>query len=130
MLGRASILAMLFVTGCSIAMSANRQSYKGDPSVIQVGVDRQIIETTLGPPDLTTNLDNNRAKAIYKIDPNAVRSGTKNAEVAGNVVADIFTLGLWEIVATPIELGSQDKLTNYIITYDADQKVQTVETFK
>jgi hypothetical protein len=118
------------LAGCSIAMSANRQSYRGDPAIIQVGADRDAIESALGPPDILTGLDNGRNKAIYKIDPNAVRSSTKTVEMAGNVVFDVLSFGLWEVVATPIELGSQDKITNYIITYSADRKVETVDTFK
>jgi hypothetical protein len=111
-------------------MSANRQSFKCDPATIQPGADRAVIESTCGPPDLMTSLDRGSTKAIYKIDPNAVRAGTKGAEVAGNVVADVLTLGLWEAVATPIEVGSADKIVNYIVVYSKDNKVQTVETVK
>ena len=123
-------MAALTLAGCSVFMSANRQTFRCDPSIIQPGVDRATIDSTCGQPDVVTNLDSGKTKAIYKIDPNAVRAGTKAAEVGGNVVADVLTLGLWEIVSTPIEVASQDKITNYIVTYGSDQKVETVEAVK
>ena len=125
-----ALLSLLLLGGCSVAMSANRQSFKCDPPVIQAGADRLVIEKTCGPPDLKTDLDNGKVKAIYKIDPNAVTSGTKTAETAGNVAADVLTLGLWEIVATPIEIGSADKITTYIVVYGSDGRISTVEIVK
>jgi hypothetical protein len=122
--------AVVMLCGCSVYMSANRQSYRGDPTIIKVGADRNTIEAALGAADQLVTLDNGKTKAVYKIDPNAATSVTKGAATGFNTVADIFTLGLWEVVATPIELASADKITNYIVTYSTDNKVETVETFK
>jgi len=111
-------------------MASSRQTYRCDPSIIQPKADRQAIESVCGPPDLLTSLDGGKAKAIYKIDPNAVTGGTKAAEIGTDVVFDVFSLGLWEAVATPIEIGSSDKIVNYIVIYTGDNKVETVETLK
>jgi hypothetical protein len=120
----------LLLGGCSVAMSSNRTTYKGDPAMIQVGAERQLIESTFGPPNMTASLGEGKTKAIYKIDPDAATAGGRNAAIAGNVVADILTLGLWEIVATPIEISAQDKFTNYIVVYTADQRIESVETVR
>lgn len=97
---------------------------------MQVGADRMFIEDTFGPPNMAASMDNGKTKVIYKIDPEAHSAGARNAAVAGHVVADVLTLGLWEIVGTPLELAAQDKMTNYIIIYGPDNKIQSVETIK
>ena len=98
--------------------------------MIQKGADKKVIESTFGPPNMTTSLPNDETKAIYKIDPNAHREGSRGAAVAGHVVADVLTLGLWEAAGTPIELAAQDKFTNYIIVYGADDKIKSVEVIQ
>ncbi len=123
-------LCLLLLSGCSVAMSANRSTYKGDPAMIQKGADKQVIESTFGPPNMTTSLPKGETKAIYKIDPNAHRAGSRGAAVAGHVVADVLTLGLWEAIGTPIELAAQDEFTNYVIVYGDDDKVKSVDIIK
>lgn len=70
------------------------------------------------------------AKAVYKLDPDAPTRAARNAAVAGHIVADILTLGLWEIVGTPVEIAAQDKLTTYVIYYGKEGKIEKVETVK
>ena len=111
-------------------MSASRSTYKGDPAMFQVGADRNLLESTFGSPNMTASLEGGKTKVIYKIDPDAHREGSKAAAVAGHVVMDVLTLGLWEAVGTPLELAAQDKFTSYILVYGPDQKVQSVEVIK
>lgn len=122
------ILMCILLNGCAVAMSASRSTYKGDPAMMQVGADRMVIEQTFGPPNMTASLDKGKTKAVYKIDPNAHSSGARGAAVAGHLVADVLTLGLWEAVGTPLELAAQDKFTTYIIVYGTDNKIESVET--
>lgn len=124
------LLSAFLLSGCAVAMSASRSKYQGDPSIIQVGADRAVIESTFGSPNMTASLNDGETKVIYKIDPNAHRAATRNAAVAGHVVADVLTLGLWEVVGKPLELAAQDKLTTYIIVYNADGKAKSVEVVK
>ncbi len=124
------LLASFILSGCAVAMSAKRSTYQGDPAIIQVGADRMQIESTFGSPNMTASLGEGETKVIYKIDPNAHREGTRNAAVAGHVAADVLTLGLWEIVGTPLELAAQDDFTTYIIVYDANNKIKSVEVVK
>jgi hypothetical protein len=126
----AVVLLPLLLAGCSVAMSANRSSYKGDPAMIQPGAERAMIESTFGPPNMTAAMEGGKLKAVYKIDPDAHTAGAKGVAVAGHLIADVLTLGLWEILGTPLELAAQDKFTNYIVVYGPDSKVQTVETLR
>ena len=123
-------LLLLPLCGCAVAMSASRSTSKGDLAMMQVGADRSIIEESFGAPNMTASLDGGKTKVIYKIDPDAHSTGARNVAVAGHVVADVLTLGLWEVVGTPLELAAQDKYTNYVLIYGPDNKVQTVETIK
>jgi hypothetical protein len=117
-----ALLLLACLTACSVAMSASRSTFKGDPAMFQVGADRSVLESTFGPPNITASLDGGRAKVAYKVDPDAHREGSKAAAVAGHVAMDILTFGLWEVIGTPLELAAQDKFTNYILTYGPDQK--------
>lgn len=125
-----AVTMMTALSGCSVYMSADRQSYRGDPSVIRVGASRTAIETELGPPDSQMSMGDGGTRAVYKIDPNATPKVAKGAATGFNLVADVVTLGLWEVVAFPVELASKDVVTNYILTYGPDGKVTSLETFR
>jgi len=88
------------------------------------------IENALGPPDMAVSLDNGRTKAVYKIDPDAHSRAGRNAAVAWHLVADVFTLGLWEIVGTPSEMAAKDQFLTYLIYYSKEGKIEQVETLK
>lgn len=111
-------------------MAGQRSTYKGDPNVIQVGADRMAVENTLGAPDMAVSLDDGRTKAVYKIDPDAHSQAGRNSAVAWHIIADVFTLGLWEIVGTPSEVAARDKFTTYLIYYSKEGKIERVETVK
>ncbi len=114
-------------SGCSVFMSANRSTYK-DTSILKVGADRDVVLAELGPPNASLKMENGGYKDIYKIYPNAHRAGSKGAAVAGHAVADILTLGLWEIVGTPLELAAQDKPVTFILKYNPEGKLVEMET--
>jgi hypothetical protein len=45
-------------------------------------------------------------------------------------VADVATLGLWEIIGTPVESGFDGNNIAYQITYDQNDNVKTVVQLK
>ena len=120
----------MLLGGCSVYMSADRQSYKGDPSIIQTGAKRADIEAALGAPDSMIPMPEGRSRVVYKIDPKATDKAVKAGATGFNLAADVVTLGLWEVIAFPAELASKDDITNYLITYDKEGKVESVESYK
>ncbi len=124
------LLCILSQVACSAFMAGQRSTYKGDPAIIQVGADRMAVESALGAPDMAVSVDNGRTKVVYKIDPDAHSQAGRNAAVAWHLVADVFTLGLWEIVGTPSEMAARDKFTTYLIYYSKEGKIDQVETVK
>jgi hypothetical protein len=110
-------------------MAASRSTYR-DTGILQIGADRMVVLKELGPPDASMKLENRGYKDIYKIDPEAHRTGSKGAAVAGHLVADVLTLGLWEVVGTPLELAAQDRPVTFLLKYDAEGKLVDMETIK
>lgn len=120
----AVLVLLVFASSCSSYLEATRPEYK-DPSVIHVGAQRSDIIASLGTP-VDSYKTGDSDVDVFKLDPNGRKPGTKVAVGAVNVTADILTLGLWEAVATPVELATQHKLTDYIVTYNNNDIVQSV----
>ena len=117
------ILLVLLTTGCSVGMAL---SGSDDPNLgaFRVGSTRGEVELQLGSPvDSVTNPNGNRTD-IYEYERG-------NKPSAGRAVAhgvlDILTLGLWEIIGTPVEAvqGEKRRLT---IVYGPSDKVIAINT--
>jgi hypothetical protein len=122
----ATVLVCLFLTvnyGCSVGMA---MSGKNSPNLglIRVGASRGEVELTLGPPIKTTSIDADRRIDIYKYE---VGNESSAGRAAGHAVMDLLTLGLWEIVGTPIE-GFQGEEHNLSIAYGKDDKVISINS--
>lgn len=113
---------ILFVgSGCSVGMA---MSGKDNPNLgmVQVGASRGEIELTLGSPVKTITLENINRMDVYEYqignEPSAGRA-------TGHAVMDLLTLGLWEIIGTPVEASQGDKHSLTII-YDKEDKVVSI----
>ena len=124
------LLSSFVLNGCSAVMAGKRSTYKGDPKILTVGQTRVTVESALGAPDMSSPLEAGKQRVIYRMDPDAHTRGARNAAVAGHIVADVLTLGLWEIAGTPTELAAQDEMHSYIVTYNASGVIESVETHK
>lgn len=133
-LRRAAIAMMLLVvlmmsSGCSVFMAASR-STKTDISCLRPGENRLAIINSLGPPDTSVKMESGGSHDYYKIALNAQSKGGKTASVIGHVAMDVLTLGLWEIIGTPLELAVQDKNTTFILNYGPDGNLIDYETIR
>jgi len=108
--------------GCSVGMA---MSGKEGPNLglVRVGASRGEIELTLGPPIKTIS-----EKDGARIDVYAYEIGNEPSagRAAGHAVMDLLTLGLWEIVGTPVEAiqGDKHKLS---VTYDENDVATAVK---
>ena len=101
------------LAGCSVGMALS-----GDPapdlSVVKIGAPRDDVELQLGQPHKSVQQANGTEVATYKYevgnDPNAVRA-------IGHAALDVASVGLWEVVGTPIEAATGDEF-ELEITYD------------
>ena len=121
------LVLCLLTSGCSVFMAASRSSYRGDINVIQLGVQRSAVIAELGQPDNFSTLENGGFDDRYTLDPNAHRTGTKVATTIFYLAADLFTLFLWELIGTPLEIAAKDKISVYHLTYSPEGTLSSLE---
>ncbi len=120
------LLGLFIVTaGCSLVMETKRPEAT-DVSTVQKGTPRYQVTAVFGKP-LQSYQVGGKDIDIFQADPNGRHVGTKIAVNTFNTAADVLTIGLWEVVATPAEMLTKHKLTTYVVTYDANQKVESIE---
>jgi hypothetical protein len=106
-------------------METRRADYT-DVSVIQKGTPRYQVTAVFGKPLESYKQDGNDVD-VFQADPNGRKTSTKIVVNTFDTAADIFSLGLWELVATPAEMLTKHKLTTYVVTYAPDQTVASIE---
>lgn len=111
----------LALAGCSVGMA---MSGKKDPNLgaFRVGSTRGEVELQLGSPMSTTSTVEGRRVDLYEYEIGNEPSGGR---AIAHGVMDVLTLGLWEIIGTPIEgfQGTKHRLT---ITYDNEDRVLAI----
>jgi len=128
------ILGLLAIAGvaltgaaCSVAMAAHQPSKK-DVALFGHGVPRNLIVAEVGAPVTSETREGKRVEVF------AFTQGySKAARVSrtiGHGAADVFTLGLWEVVGTPTEAAFNGKRVVYEVTYDATDRIEKVVVLK
>ncbi len=120
------VLLPLLLQSCSVgmALSGNKQQ---DISTFYVGADRLFVHGRTGFPDSSIQDKDGKWIDTYLIisgdEPSAGRA-------LGHGALDVITLGLWEVIGTPIELavGSEDH-DRFEIFYDENDKIERLERF-
>jgi hypothetical protein len=123
------LCTVVLIQGCSAFMAGKKQTKK-DLSVLRIGGNRDDIVAVLGAPYQTQRFEDGQVKDTYKIVENAPSEGMKTVEVLGNGVLSIGTLGLWEIVGTPIQIATQQEATLFILYYGPDNKLKAYDALK
>ena len=113
------------LTGCSVGMAMSGQE-DPDLSVIRVGASRGEVEMQLGEPIKSTRMRGGGSIDVYEYE-------IGNEPDAGRAVlhgiADVLTLGLWELVGTPIE-GVAGEVFQTTIIYNRREQVAKIEARK
>lgn len=122
------IALALFVSGCAVHKAANAPSRK-DTSVLRPGTPRDIVMAELGQPAASSK-DDQGIYDIFKF-TKGYTGGEKFLHATGHGVADVFTLGLWEVIGTPTESIAQDNEVMAKVYYDdAGKNVKNVVYLK
>lgn len=116
-----TIITLSILSGCSVGMAL---SGKPEPNLgaIKVGASRGEIELHLGYPITTTTLENGERQDIYEYE---LGNEASAGRAIGHGVMDVLTLGIWEVIGTPIE-ASQGYKRQILITYDESDHVQSI----
>lgn len=117
-------LVAVLLKGCSLYMRGTHPVYR-DVTVAQVGTPRSTVLSTLGLPEKSEQLEGKRSDT-YRIYPDAPSEQTNKNITVAYWIADSATLGLWEVIGTPIELATTSKPVTYVITYSANDRVESV----
>jgi len=108
-------------TGCSVYMAA-KQPKERDLSVLTVGTSRGHVIAELGAPMWSGERDGNKVDIFTFVQ--GYSTGARSARALFHGVSDVFTLGLWEVIGTPVEgafSGSEMKIE---IAYDEKERVR------
>jgi len=121
--GLCVVMGLLSQTGCAVFMAA-RQPPRKDLSVLSLGTPRSMLLAELGQPTAT------EMKAGKKVDVFSFTQGYSKPAKAARAVfhgaADVFTLGLWEVVGTPTEAVFDGTKMGIEVTYDENDRVEHV----
>ena len=110
-------------SGCSVYM-ASHQPDKKDTTLLKPGTPRSLVLAEFGQPVSSETMEGKHVDVFSFVQGSSQGAKTGRAFFYG--VADVFTLGLFEVVSTPVESAmSGDKLM-YEVTYDANDKVGKV----
>jgi len=120
------ILFPLLLQSCSVGMALSGHKQR-DISTFYVGADRLFVHGRTGFPDSSIQDKDGKWIDTYLIisgdEPSAGRA-------IGYGALDVITLGLWEVIGTPLELavGSEDH-DRFEIFYDENDKIERLERF-
>ena len=141
---------MLIISACSPVMEANRPD-PVDMTQFTIGEDHLKVVAAIGSPLATEQKkkhheddddDDDSAKGkhrfkdtqeaaaycdLYKLYTRGPDGTGKGAIAAGEAVADVLTLGLTEIVFTPVEAGTKNTKHAVTFCYDDDDKLVSMD---
>ncbi len=115
-------LALVMSLGCSVYMAAN-QPNKRDLTVLKEGIPRAHVISELGAPATTEKESGKRTDIFTFIQ--GYHKGSKGTRAVFHLVADVFTLGLWEIVGTPMESYFDGRRVTATVVYDVNDNVES-----
>ena len=115
------------LTGCSVFMAAQLPDKK-NLEVLTPGMPRPVVLAEMGLP--ATYEDRNGVRSeVYKFKQGYSQPARISRAVLHGT-ADILTFGLWEAVGTPTEYVFSGTETIVLVTYNRDDRVETVEYYK
>ncbi|MCX5794031.1 MAG: hypothetical protein NTY77_00865 [Elusimicrobia bacterium] len=121
------VLVASILSGCAATTVLGRPSAK-DMNVLNPGTSRGVVVSELGKPIYTKDIDGEKLDT-FTFDK-GVSGGFMWSRAFFHVVADLFTIFLWEFVAWPSERVAARRRTTVEVGYDKDEKVQTANYIK
>jgi hypothetical protein len=119
----AMMFVMLAYPGCSVYKAAT-QPGPADLTGLGVGSRRADVFTRLGAPKLSDTDEQGRKQDTFEF-PSGLHQASK-ARIIPYLAADVFTLGLAELILWPMEMTVMERATCIaVVTYDQSQKVET-----
>ena len=111
----------VLLSACSPFMEANRPDTV-DLTKFSSGQTRLSVLSAIGSP-VASEPDGNTSCDIYKLYTHGPDAGGKGAIAVGEIAVDIFTLGLSELVFTPVEAVTKNSKHTVLFCYDVGTKL-------
>jgi len=113
------------ISGCAVYMAATGEE-EPDLGALKVGSARSEVELQLGAPVKSALMADGGRQDIYEYQ---IGNQPSTGRAIAHGTMDLLTLGLWEVVGTPIEglSGDKHKLT---VTYDSNDLVRDLRSMK
>jgi len=121
------ILFSIMLTSCSVFMAA-KQPDKKNVDLFKVGTPRSMLLAEFGMPTVSELRDGKKYE-IYKF-IQGYSAGAKAGRAVFHGAADVLTLGLWEVVGTPVEGTFSGDEMAYEVSYDQESRVDQVIALK
>lgn len=116
-----------FLSGCSIYMAASQPQAK-KISLFKIGTPKSLILAEFGTPQAKITRKGKEYE-IYAFETGS-HTGVKAAKVGVYTAANILTLGLFEVVGTPLETLIRSKDMAYEVSFDKNDLVDHVAVLK
>ena len=115
------------LSGCAVVKATN-QPGKKDLSVLNKGTPRESVVAELGTP-ISTEIKNGQKVDIFNF-VQGYSKVTNTARAVGHGVADVMTLGLWEVIGTPVEGIANGEVNQVEVKYNKQNRVAQVIPLK
>lgn len=120
-----SAVLLCVLSGCAVYMAAN-QPQKRNLAVLKPGTERDLVIAELGAP-VISEPNGEEKKEIYTF-VQGYSKLTKAGRALFHGAADVFTIGLWEAVGTPVEGAFDGKKISVRVIFDAAGRVKESTT--
>lgn len=121
------LLTLIALAGCSVNM-ALKQPEKKDLAILADGTPRNLILAEFGEPSHTETLQGQRIDVFSFTQ--GYSDGARKSRAMLHGVADVLTLGLWEIVGTPTEATFDGENMVVEVRYNEHERVEKVTWLK
>jgi hypothetical protein len=111
-------------SGCAVVMAAKQPDYKNG-ELFKVGTPRGALLGEFGHPTATDTRPNGDKCDVFSF-TQGYSGGAKAGRAFLHGVADVFTLGLWEVIGTPTEAIFSGSTVGYETCYDKEDRVSKV----
>lgn len=122
-----ALVICMLSSGCSVYMAASQPEAK-NISLFRLGTPKSLITAEFGSPQATIKREGKEYE-IYAFTTGS-HTGVKATKAALWAAADILTLGLAEIVGTPVETIIRSKDMAYEVSFDSNSTVDRVTVLK
>lgn len=115
------IIGFSLFSGCSVYMAAS-QPTKKDLAILNTGTDRDYVIAEFGAP-VVSELTADGKKEIYTF-IQGYNKAVKVTRAAFHGMADVASIGLWEVIGTSVETAYSGEKISVRIIFDKEGKVK------